>query len=244
MIWEKNYLEELRDFIWEGWDSIGGGSIVGCCDGGFILFHPDPPDVTVFSGGNPIPFLWRIDKHGEVIWATWLKNLSNNKWWRIDPDSSQRPCYLPVELYKRFTERGSISSGYNGTFVFTGNLAISESNYEPYIFEIQDPDLINVNCPPDCQRLFPQLWNKVDDKFPLAKTLIDAAKRKGTDTTIIQLMEQELANAENAQKICDLESAAMHLDWIIQAAPEPYILTALLLMPLFWAWKRTGFWYN
>jgi hypothetical protein len=57
-------------------------------------------------------------------------------------------------------------------------------------------------------------------------------------------MEQELENAENAQKMCDLESAQMHLDWIIQAAPEPYTIAAILLMPFFWVRKGTRFWYN
>ena len=97
---------------------------------------------------------------------------------------------------------------------------------------------------PNCQDLFPDLWDTINNKFPLAEALIEAAKRKETDTTIIQLMEQELQNAENAQKICNLESAKIHLDWIIQAAPEPHTLAPILLIPIYWALKRTRFWYN
>jgi hypothetical protein len=52
-------------------------------------------------------------------------------------------------------------------------------------------------------------------------------------------MEQEYQNAENAQNVCDLESAEMYLDWIIQTAPEPCFLASLLLIPFIEAWWIT-----
>jgi hypothetical protein len=93
--------------------------------------------------------------------------------------------------------------------------------------------------PFNCPNFYPYLWDTVKDKFPIARALIDAAKQKGMDGSTIELMEQELQNAEDAQKICYLEKAEIHLDWIIMKAPEPYMLVAILLIPLCRAWRRT-----
>jgi hypothetical protein len=93
--------------------------------------------------------------------------------------------------------------------------------------------------PLTCPNLFPHLWDTVNAKFPLARSLIDAARRKGTDPSLIEVMELEYANAEEARDVCDLESAQMHLDWIIQVAvPEYYSLAAILILPVYTAWRR------
>ena len=64
-------------------------------------------------------------------------------------------------------------------------------------------------------------------------------KQKGIDPSLIDSMEMEYTNAEVAQELCDPESAQIHLGWIIQAAPEPHILAAILLLPIYVASERT-----
>ena len=135
--------------------------------------------------------------------------------------------------------------GWNGTLVLAGNIRFPYCS-EPFVAEFRDPGLVGVECaasPYECQHLFPQFWDKVSDKFSLAKSLIEAAKREGTDSSLIDVMELEYKNAEQAQGLCDLGSAQLHLDWIIQAAPEPYtVLVAMLLLqlmlPLYQVWLR------
>jgi hypothetical protein len=232
MIWERDYTEELKQY-WilstgksfeDLYFSPGADAVASSCDGGFTLIQ------WGYGGDN---MLWRIDAEGRIIWATQLINLDTDlyNWWMSQ-----------VEFIEFSAER--IIFEEDGEFVLVGNFALEAvspggSPFAPYVLKFRDPDLEGVICD-YCQDLFPQLWDTVNAKLPTAKAIIDEAKRKGTDTTIIQLMEQELQNAENAQKICNLKSAMVHLDWIIQAAPELYPLTAILLMPIWWAWKQTS----
>ncbi len=82
------------------------------------------------------------------------------------------------------------------------------------------------------------MWVRVSPRFPLARPLIDAATHSEMNPSLIDVMELGYANAEKARDICDLVSAQMHLDWIMQAAPEPYALAAILLLPIYMAWQR------
>jgi hypothetical protein len=237
-LWEVNYHEELRGlysdmmdvavYEWHTMPSdFGGECLAATCDGGFILVHPGP-------GADQI--LWRIDGEGRLIWATRLAQLTDlsneTSWWLLGDDAGLSDQY--------------IKKGEQGRFILGGTFYLDpwhSQSSEPFIIKFKDPGLVGVECNGhtfECHEYFPELWDNINDKLPLAKNIIETAKRKGTDNTIIKLMEQELTNAENAQKICDLESAEMHLDWIIQAAPEPSIpLVAILLVPLCMAWRRT-----
>jgi len=228
MLWEKNYAEELS----EKWDLsqydtyCGGDFIVPTCDGGHILQYP-----TAWSWYRDDIILFRINSEGEILQSN------------ITPLNIDSP--LIYEYSGNFILWQGMALGENGTFFIGGNIytdPFTKGYRFPLLVKLRYSDLVNVVC--DCQYLFPQLWGTINNKFSLAEAHIEAAKKLGTDTTIIMLMEQELENAENAQKICDLESAAMHMDWIITATPELYIPAAILLMPLFWAWKRTRNQYN
>jgi hypothetical protein len=236
--WETNYTNDLK----EHWDnlrdalaekewlaphewlmpsSIGGETVLSSC-GGFILTRHGP-------GGDII--IWRIDEKGRIIWSRTITNVTY-------PISDWGP--------RLFAYARSIALGTDGKVILAGQLWHCHHIWcssNPYIILLLDSNL-SAECAPHCQDRFPQLWDNINSKLPLAQALIDNAKRKGTDTTIISLIEQELQNAKNAQKMCDLDSAVMHLDWIIQAAPEPHIFAVILLMPFCWAWKRTKYWYN
>jgi hypothetical protein len=116
---------------------------------------------------------------------------------------------------------------------------------QPYILKIKDPYLVGEDCALteyECQRIFPQLWYNIDDKLALAKDLIETARQSGRDPSIIDVMELEYSNAENAQKKCDLDSAKRHLNWIIQAAPEPGFQAIILLIPIvsWWIYKTVN----
>jgi len=220
-VWEKTYVEELSGLFVGELGPIGGDCIVGMCDGGSILQHTG----SIVSWKGVV--LWRIDGRGEVVSVADLCLSNETSWW----DGSSG--WLGVE---------GMALGWNGTFVVAGNIQFW-STREPFVVKYRDPDLAGVVCAGsvyECQHLFPQLWNIVNEKFSLARALIEAGRREGMDSSLIDVMELEYQNAEQAQRLCYLESAQMHLDWIIQAAPEPYaILAAIPLIPLYWTWRGT-----
>lgn len=149
-MWEKNYTEELGEFFEprglgpSAIGGVGGDSIVGSCDGGFILESL----VNVFVEGPIMPppsprdtlaehILWRINGEGEVIRLTKMTDLSNEtSWWEFG------------YMYGWLKARGMVRGG-NGTFVLAGNFYLDPyfGRPEPYIVKFRDPGLVGVECP-------------------------------------------------------------------------------------------------
>jgi hypothetical protein len=235
----KDYEPQINSGTALGFTSVHSDHTGGIAEGYGVEFDNvqflDPPS-EFGSGVDPSHYHIAMLKDHVMNHLVYVNHRFDNMWHDVEVKVGMETVDVMVDGKEVISWEGELDRTHSGMGFSAATGALTNWHLIDDVKILLNDYIVPQSA---CQDLYPELWDIVNAKFRVAEALFESTKREKRGTTIFELMKQELENAENAQKICDLESAAMHLDWIIQAAPEPFTLAALLILPLCGAWRRT-----